>query len=489
MLRFTLPSIIIISSLLFVISCGNLVNDELSGDEHNKTDIVSGSNRFGTVIERNFSTAGRIKIQSASDEGYFISGTIIGDGGRDELWLSYIDKNANRVWSATLNNLSTNDRISRIEVIDSDNIFILADRYYPDAEADVIVIKVNSSRGIVWQKCIGNEKKNIVSGIAPADDGGLLAVGITITKETEDTTAEYRPFVLRISPDGDIVWKKDYRIYLNKSGKKYFEIVTPVEIISLGNEEYLFSGTAVNPDNNKLAGFYCRIDGREAGISDDYTPYGGGLLLKACYVKAGNNTITMLGCISFSDSLVSVIAVTGSSDTSTAVKYKIMSMNKETLKVISKKNYEFESFRIQSGIIRNNSDDFTIAGMIKPSAGKGIYTITFDKSGVVKELHTKYYDNIAQDFLSIEFNKIYENSELSYVIKLYTPGGDERDLFIDRYITPSVSALSVPKVVINKAAVVTVTDDSDIAEEDGDADIEEFAIADITDPGLVFNRY
>lgn len=498
MVRSTISAIIILSLLAFI-SCGNLMNDELSGEENNPADIIPGNGSYGSSIGNKFTASGRVRIQSAENDGYFISGTIYGDSGREEIWLSNIDKNANRKWSASLKNISTNDRISRIEVIDKDNILILADRYYtlpgPDdlltvPEPDLIMIKVNSSTGIVWQKCIGSAKKDIVYSTAPANDGGLLAAGITVTMESAGTAAEYRPFVIRVSPQGEVIWKKDYKIYLNKAEKKYFEIVIPSEIISLGNEEYLLSGTALNPDNNKLVGFYCKIDGRAAGYADDNTAYGGGILLKSCYIKAGNKTISMLGNISYNDRIVSVIGVTGtvnSSTSTTSAKYTILTMNKETLKVSSKKNYEFESFKVQKGIIRNNTDDFTLAGMIKPVIGKGIYTITFDKSGTIKELHTKYYDDSVYDFISVEFNGMYENSGLAYIIRWDNPGSS-KELYIDRYISSSVSKSSMLKVVV----VVTpdpVPDDADLEENDNDADIEDSAITDNDNPGLVFSRY
>lgn len=486
MIRYTL-SAIIISSLLFLAGCGNLVNDELAGEEQDQNDVIPG-NSFGTVIGNNFSTSGKTRIQSSSVGSYFISSTVIGDGGRDELWLSSIDKNANIRWSAALKNINSNDRLSRIQVIDKDNIYILADRFYPDAKADLIVIKVNSS-GIVWQKCIGDQQKNLVYGTALTDDGGLIATGITVIPATDDNPLEYSPYAIRINPDGDIVWKKEYKIYLNPAEKKYFEIVTPAEIINMGDDEYLISGTAVNPDNTKLVVFYCRIDGREDEDPDDLTIYGGGMLLKATYVKITDETVSLFGNISYNDCIISVIGVTDTENSTSPTKYSILSLNNETLKVTSKKNYEFESFRAPAGIIRNGYNYFMLAGMIKPVYGKGIYTITFDKGGIVKELQTKSYSNIDSGLFNIEFNKMYENSQLLYAIKLYTPGVDEKDLFIDRYISPSVITSTSLKSIINKVIVDVEIDDPDFSDEDSAADIEELIIGEITDPGLVFSRY
>lgn len=488
MIRYTL-SAIIISSLLFLAACGNLVNDELSADDQDQRDVIPGSTGFGEIIGNNFSTSGKVRIQSASDEGYFISSTIIGDSGRDELWLSYTDKKANRKWSATLKNTTTNDRISRIETVDKDNILIFADRYYFDpaapavsTDADLIIIKVNSSSGIVWQKCLGSLDKNIVYSTLITDDGGMLAAGISVVAAEEGSSPayEYRPYVIRISSDGDIIWKKDYKIYLNAAQKKHFETIRPLDITSLGNEEYLISGTAVIPSNNKLATFYCVIDGRAEGTSDDGTPFGGGMILRSTYIKAGEDTVTLLGNISYTGSLVSIISIAGSSDTA---KYSILIMDKETLKVTSTKNYEFESFRVQSGIIKHASGDFTIGGMIKPSSGKGIYTITFNRYGIIKDLHTRYYNNIPQDFITVEFNNIFEDSGLAYIIRLSSTGLN-KEIFIDNYTAPAVS-----KSIIQKAEVIVIIDDPNIQEVDSGGEYDNSALVENADPGLLFSRY
>jgi len=474
--------------LLLSISCGNLVNDELQNDNSEPAlvepgddipvpgdDIpIPGVDRFGTIVEGEFSTSGKVVIRSTGGDGYFLSATAKDANGRDTLWLSYTDKFAVRKWSAILENFDTDDRISRIEVLDKDNILIFADRYYsntPTINPDVIIIKVNSSDGILWQKCIGNDEKNIVYGTALADDGGFLATGITVIEKTDTTPAEFIPYVVRSDCDGNIIWKKDYQ--------NFFNIARPTEIINLGNDEYLISGTATNPDTNKITGFYCRID----GALEIKGSSGGGKILKSRYVKSSDSNISMLGSISNGDNITSVITLKGDS----SEQFSILSMDKKKLKVSSRKSYSFSDFNLQGDIINVKSDGFVLAGMIKYLIGKGLYTVRFDMTGALKELQTKYYDNSGYKFLNPEFSKINNDSGITFVSRLDNPG-ENKYLFMDKFET------STDKLTAKSKVEVIVTDGSEndnigLDEQDVEAEITESVLTDKTDPGLLFKKY
>jgi hypothetical protein len=472
---------IAVSIILLLTSCGNLVNDELS---ENEPVLYPEADNFGTVIGGDFSVSGKVRILSAGNGGYFISGTKIGEGGRDKIWLEYIDNKANRMWSAALGNLNTNDRLIRIEVLDSENILIFADRYYtvPDSgvipEADVIMIKVNARDGIVWQRCIGNGKKNIIYDTVLTGDGGFLATGITVTKETATDPSFYTPYVIRFSSNGNIIWKKDYNIYYNINSNKLFEIIRPSEITDIGSGQYLVSGVALNPNNNKLGAFYSIIDGRLEGTSDDGVPYGGGILLLSAYVKSSDSTISVLGNI-YND--VSIVSVIGLSEAGNPPEYNIIRFDRETLKIKSKKTYQFSNFNLYGMVIRCSADDFILAGMINPSIGRGYYSIRFDMTGILLELQTKYYDASGFDFINIEFTENNENNGLALVSRLNNPE-PAKDLFIDRsissYVSPALKAVSAAAVV-----------DDSLEEEYNDAVTAESGVENLGDPGLVFSRY
>ncbi len=460
--------------LLFSISCGNLVNDELMDENSEPAIVEPGVDSFGTIVEGDFSTSGKVVIRSTGENGYFLSATTKDANGRDTIWLSYMDKYAVRKWSAILENVDTDDRISRIEVLDNENILIFADRYYsndPAINPDVIIIKVNSSNGILWQKCIGSDEKNIVYGTALTGDGGFLATGITVIKKTDTTPAEFIPYVIRSDRDGNIIWKKDYQ--------KFFNIARPTEILSLGNDEYLVSGTATNPDTNKIIGFYCRIDGALETKGNS----GGGKILKSRYVKSADSNISLLGSINYGENITSVIALKSES----SEQFSILSMDKKKLKVSSRKSYLFSDFNLQGDIINVKSDGFVLAGMIKYLIGKGLYKVRFDMTGAVKELQTKYYDNSGYKFLNPEFSKVNDDTAITFISRLDNPG-DNKYLFIDRFETPSVSVISKSKVEV----IVSDGSENDnigLDEQDVEAEIAESVLTDKVDPGLLFKKY
>jgi hypothetical protein len=460
-----LTGAVMLMMLLFT-SCGNLVNDELLNDSETVLTGETGD-RFGTILDGKFSASGKVLIRSTGSEGFFLSATIKDENDKDNIWLSYIDNNGKTKWSACLQNSGTDDRIRRIEVIDNDNILLFADRYYPsEVNPDIIMAKVNSSAGIVWQRCLGSEKKNLVFGSLLASDGGFLLTGITVINKTEADPAIFKPYVLRIDKNGNILWKKDYN--------KFNKIVIPAELISIGNDEYLLSGTTTNPANNKITGFYCIIDGSSES---------GGKIKKTRYIKLKDADISMLGCISNGENITSVIAV----KSETADEFSILSMDKKKLKLSSRKSYSFSDFHLQGVVVNEKNDSFLLAGMIKYIKGKGIYAIRFGMDGSIRELQTKYYDDSGYKFITPGFNKSDEDSNITFISRLDNPGVSKY-LFIDRFRISSLLKSSPSGIVV---VIDDGTEDIDTGIDGEDVDVEdEDSVIDVkADPGLIFKRY
>jgi hypothetical protein len=442
------------------------VNDELLNDSETVLTGETGD-RFGTILDGKFSASGKVLIRSTGSEGFFLSATIKDENDKDNIWLSYIDNNGKTKWSACLQNSGTDDRIRRIEVIDNDNILLFADRFYPaDVNPDIIIVKVNSSAGIAWQRCLGSEKKNLVFGSLLASDGGFLLTGITVINKTEADPVIFKPYVLRIDKNGNILWKKDYN--------KFNKIVIPAELISIGNDEYLLSGTTTNPANNKITGFYSIIDGSSES---------GGKIKKTRYIKLKDADISMLGCISNGENITSVIAV----KSETVDEFSILSMDKKKLKLSSRKSYSFSDFHLQGAVVNEKNDSFLLAGMIKYIKGKGIYAIRFGMDGSIRELQTKYYDDSGYKFITPGFNKSDEDSNITFISRLDNPGVSKH-LFIDRFRISSLLKSSPSGIVV---VIDDGTEDIDTGIDGEDVDVEdEDSVIDVkADPGLIFKRY
>jgi hypothetical protein len=453
--------------ILFIFtSCGNLVNDELLNESEPLLPDETGSS-FGAVLAGRFSTSGKVLVSSTGGDGYFLSATIKDENDKDNIWLSYIDNNGRTKWSARLQNSGTDDLIRRIEVIDNDNILLFADRFYPaEGNPDIIIAKVNSSSGITWQRCFGSENKNLVYGSLLASDGGFLLTGITGINKTETDPAILKPYVLRLDKNGNVLWKKDYN-NLNK-------IVFPAELISLGNDEYLLSGTTTNPANNKITGFYCVIDGSSESA---------GKIKKTSYIKLKDADISMLGCISNGENITSVIAV----KSETADEFSVLSMDKKKLKLSSRKSYSFSDFHLQGAVVNEKNDSFLLTGMIKYNKGNGIYAIRFGMDGSIRELQTRYYDDNGYKFITPGFNKSEEDSKITFISRLDNPGVFKH-LFIDRFPVYSSLKYSPSKIeVIISDGTENV--DTGLDEEDVEVEAEDSVIAEKANPGLIFERY
>jgi hypothetical protein len=84
--------------------------------------------------------------------------------------------------------------------------------------SDVWVVKLDSAGQIVWQKAYGGSGEEEAHLVQQTQDGGFVVVGHTTSfppekePEEEDQDAEpaARIWILRLNPDGAIVWQKLY---------------------------------------------------------------------------------------------------------------------------------------------------------------------------------------------------------------------------------------------------------------------------------------
>ncbi|WP_456457704.1 hypothetical protein [Nitratifractor sp.] len=82
-----------------------------------------------------------------------------------------------------------------------------------DYRSDILILKLDRSGGIVWQKRYGTDGSDSVGNIEPTKEGGYIVSGTLIEHVTEQSGEEYDVqtlLVMKLDRQGRIEWKKNY---------------------------------------------------------------------------------------------------------------------------------------------------------------------------------------------------------------------------------------------------------------------------------------
>ena len=70
---------------------------------------------------------------------------------------------------------------------------------------DILVMKVDRDGNMIWEKNFGNKKYERATDLMPTADGNFL-----ITGQRNTSSANIDNYLLKIDPDGNLVWEKSY---------------------------------------------------------------------------------------------------------------------------------------------------------------------------------------------------------------------------------------------------------------------------------------
>ena len=82
-----------------------------------------------------------------------------------------------------------------------------------DYRSDILILKLDRSGGIVWQKRYGTDGSDSVGNVEPTKEGGYIVSGTLIEHVTEQSGEEYDVqtlLVMKLDRQGRIEWKKNY---------------------------------------------------------------------------------------------------------------------------------------------------------------------------------------------------------------------------------------------------------------------------------------
>lgn len=380
---------LLLAQLLAVLSCGNLINDNVFGES---TDLDDGKGIGFAELDRSFSDSGDVRIERVDDKGYYITGSVADDSAEttDNVWFALLQQNGNLSCRSLLRS-GYDDRVRRAIVLDKENLLIFADRYYIDGDVDFIVVKVNRTNGIIWDYCFGNDKKNRVFDASPASDGGTVITGMSYYQGL--LGMNYITFVKKLDANGTPLWEKNY--------SSLFSVIMPYEIKQTGKDEYFVSGVCLNRDTNKFKTFFSRINSA-------------GEILASRYINAVGRHSMLIGTVPGTDGgFAGIISLTGTGDSDSIV---FASFDRE-MNLLSVREFSFSGFNVRGRLVRGLGGGFIVAGLLNNNAGNGLYFLRFSGDGILKSLNTKYYDKDIYDLSEISMNSVEDENGILYICK------------------------------------------------------------------------
>lgn len=157
--------------------------------------------------------------------------------GTSKVWLVKIDSEGNVIWNKSY--CDSADSAGRGVTLTQDGCYMVAG--YTDGTAngdyDFLVLKIDASGALLWNRTYGGLESDKAYGIAPAV-GGCVIAGDTRSKGAGDSDA----WIIKIDLIGNFVWDKTF-------GGEGFDVPTCITL--LPNGDYLVGGITFSFGNGQ----------------------------------------------------------------------------------------------------------------------------------------------------------------------------------------------------------------------------------------------
>ncbi|MEO0262457.1 MAG: hypothetical protein ABIM62_01910 [candidate division WOR-3 bacterium] len=169
------------------------------------------------------------RLIKTSDGGYLLIGETWSFGGWTSNFLVIkLDQNGNIVWSKAIG-ISYYDDVPLWVEQTSDGGFIIAGRskiyVQPYMQWDPVAVKISSSGDVIWAKRYEmqafDQANDGASSCKQTPDGGYVLAG-----STEIGIYNTRGFLLKLDPNGNLIWGRKYRGWDSSNGISYVDITS-----------------------------------------------------------------------------------------------------------------------------------------------------------------------------------------------------------------------------------------------------------------------
>ena len=190
-----------------------------------KTHGFAGSDQALKIIQTasgNFFVTGFFDVSASgnqgNDDGKMGTSSKATLHGVGEFWGILMDQNGDTIWRRYFGG-SSNDRSYDVVETDDGGFIIIGSSESVDFDItdnkgsyDYWMVRVDSNGNKLWAKSLGGSEIDQGYGITKAEDGNFIIVGDTRSTDGDVSTLNGNAdaWVVKFSPDGNIIWEKTY---------------------------------------------------------------------------------------------------------------------------------------------------------------------------------------------------------------------------------------------------------------------------------------
>lgn len=154
-------------------------------------------------------------VRETSDSGFIIVGYTKSFGsGLEDIYVIRTNNVGDTLWIKTIGGVGNENGWSILETNDSAFVLTGFTGSFGSGDADVYLIKINSSGTLLWSKTYGGIAVDVGYSVLQADDKGFIISGYTTS-----FGAGYRDvFLIKTDSTGNALWSKTYGDTLNDEG-------------------------------------------------------------------------------------------------------------------------------------------------------------------------------------------------------------------------------------------------------------------------------
>ncbi|KDE54864.1 collagen-binding protein [Methanoculleus sp. MH98A] len=178
-------------------------------------------------------------VVEAEDGGYVFAGsTALREGNESAAWVVRVNETGTEVWNRTFGGAGENAANAVTRVPGGDFVVAGTTGSSGAGMADVWVARLDGSGAEVWNRTFGSPDDDAGRAVINTSDGNLLVAG-TFTERPDNTTADTDALLIKLTPDGDILWNWIYGDFgVNE---------TASAVVETTDGGYLFAGETAYP--------------------------------------------------------------------------------------------------------------------------------------------------------------------------------------------------------------------------------------------------
>ncbi len=191
----------------------------------------------------------RSVVQLSSGSLFLTGNSASGNIGSTDISLIKLDRYGNEEWTTYFGDASVNNGYCITKCSDG-NLILLGDALISSADSDILIYKLDTLGGVVWQYVYASSLNESVKYIEETIDGGFIAAGFQT-----DSSGFNNAFVIKIDGAGNYQWSKsiggvdnDYASMIKQMpGGNY---ILTSDTRSNGNGGYDVELTKLDPSGN-----------------------------------------------------------------------------------------------------------------------------------------------------------------------------------------------------------------------------------------------